>query len=121
MGVVLTFVMKRKRQVALLILALYITLTAHNVAAESWSDRIGNAIQSIFDTIAGGIKTVISSLFDALTWPFRQFQYGMASVWHWSYEKLGPLGIVVTIGIGGLVIYEIIFWVERYIEQITNN
>ena len=112
----------RRRKVAVIaVLALFLTHNTHPVAAESWTDKIADGIQSIFDSIINAIKGVFEMIGNAILWPFRQFNVGMVYTWSWSVEHFGPLGIIITIAIGGAAIYLIFFWVEQYIQQWLNN
>ena len=121
LAVYLALKARRKKVAVIAVLALFLVHGTHPVAAASWTDRIAYGIQSIFDSIINAIKGVIEMIGNAILWPFRQFNVGMVQTWSWSWEKFGPLAIIITLLIGGAAIYIIIFWVERYIEQILNN
>ena len=121
LAVYLALKARRKKVAVIAVLALFLMNYSHPVAAESWTDKIADGIQSIFDSIVNAIKGVIEMIGNAILWPYRQFSVGMVQTWHWSWEKFGPLAIIITLLVGGAAIYIILFWVEQYIQQITNN
>lgn len=121
LAVYLALKARRKKVAVIAVLALFLVNSAHPVAAESWTDKIADGIQSIFDSIINAIKGVFEMIGNAILWPFRQFNVGMLYTWSWSQERFGPLAIIIVLLIGGAAIYIIFFWVEQYIQQWLNN
>lgn len=111
----------RKPLLTIALIVIFMSSSVKSVAAEDFTDKISNGISSLFNSIIDGIKSVFSTIFKIITWPFRTFDSAMLYTWDWSREHFGPLGVVLVIGIGGLALYEVIFWIMRYKDQLLNN
>jgi len=117
---------KRKHlSVAFVIMLLFIT---HSRPVAAWGsddgegiiDKIINAIGDFFHAIVDGFKDFFNTILKAVEWPFTQIKYMFENVYNWSWDHLGPLGVIVFVAIAGATAYVAIFWFKQNIEQIRN-